>query len=94
MTVSRALPPEAEWRTHEAIRCLECGAWKRSLGRHLNAAHAMTAAEYRAAWGMRQRQPLSAGYLSELRRDIAVQTGQSASPLTTSVRPPRLKAIM
>ncbi len=72
---SRYLPPEDQWLTHEAIRCLECGAWKAALGRHLILAHAMTADEYRAAWGMRQRQPLTAGYLSELRREIAVATG-------------------
>lgn len=72
---SRGLPPEADWLTHETIRCLECGLWKKALGRHLNAAHGMTADEYRAAWGMRQRQALAAGYLSDWRREIAVERG-------------------
>lgn len=71
----RQLPPEAAWRNHEVIQCLECGQWKAALGRHLPAAHGVSAAEYRAAWGMRQRQPLTAGYLSQVRREIAVATG-------------------
>ncbi len=71
----RRLPPEHEWRTHDTIRCLECGAWKAALGRHLPLAHAITADEYRTLWGMRQRQALTAGYLSDWRRDIAVATG-------------------
>ncbi|MEU8264494.1 MucR family transcriptional regulator [Micromonospora sp. NPDC048999] len=71
----RTLPPEVQWRTEDSIRCLECGRWMRALGRHLPATHGMTAAEYREAWGMRQRQPLAAGYLSEVRREIAVATG-------------------
>lgn len=69
------LPPEDQWRTHEAIQCLECGQWKAALGRHLPPAHGITADEYREAWGMRQRQPLTAGYLSDVRREIAVATG-------------------
>lgn len=72
---TRSLPPEDQWRTYEAIRCLECGQWKASLGRHLGPAHALTADEYRESWGMRQRQPLVAGYLGDLRREIAVATG-------------------
>lgn len=71
----RQLPAEAVWRRHDAIQCLECGQWRSALGKHLTAAHGMTADEYRAAWGMRQRQPLTAGYLSEVRREIAVATG-------------------
>lgn len=68
------LPPEALWRTDEAIRCLECGRWMRSLGRHL-ARHAMTAETYRAAWGMARSQPLTCGQVSSVRSDIAVRTG-------------------
>jgi len=75
MRANADLPPEVLWRTDDAIRCLECGAWKAALGRHLPAAHGMTADAYRMRWGMRQRQPLTAGYLSDVRRDIAVATG-------------------
>jgi hypothetical protein len=70
----RQLPPEAAWRNHDAIQCLECEQWRSALGRHLSK-HDMTADEYRAAWGMRQRQPLTAGYLSQVRREVAVATG-------------------
>ncbi|WP_448222477.1 MucR family transcriptional regulator [Gordonia iterans] len=72
--MARVLPPESEWRRDDAIRCLECGVWKKALGRHL-IIHDMTADEYRAAWGMRQRQPLSCGDLSTKRREIAIRTG-------------------
>lgn len=67
----RVLPPESEWRTDDAIMCLECGAWKRALGAHLRAAHDISAAEYRERWGMRQRQPLTCGEVSAARSEIA-----------------------
>ncbi|GAA2644491.1 hypothetical protein GCM10010399_93000 [Dactylosporangium fulvum] len=68
------LPPEEEWRTSDGIRCLECGVWKKALGRHLPV-HGLDADEYRRRWGMRQRQPLTSRELSDVRREIAVDTG-------------------
>lgn len=69
------LPLESQWRTAEAIMCLECGAWKRALGNHLRLTHNLTAAEYRRRWGMRQRQPLTCGEVSDERRRIVTETG-------------------
>lgn len=73
--MGRTLPPESDWRTQERIRCLECGRWLRALGNHLRLTHGMTAAEYREVWGMRQRQPLTCGDVSDVRREIAIATG-------------------
>lgn len=69
-----SLPPVEQWRTEDGIQCLECGRWMRQLGRHLPT-HGLDAATYRARWGMRQRQPLSCGEVSSIRREIAVRTG-------------------
>ena len=69
------LPPEPQWRTDEAIQCLECGEWKRALGNHLRLTHGLSAADYRSRWGMRQRQPLTCGEVSAERRRIAIDTG-------------------
>ena len=70
-----ALPPVEQWRTDDGIRCLECGQWKRALGSHLRNAHGLSADEYRRAWGMRQRQPLTCGDVSAVRRRIAIESG-------------------
>ncbi|NLE82350.1 MAG: MucR family transcriptional regulator [Rhodococcus sp.] len=69
-----ALPPEPEWRTDEAIMCLECGVWKKALGRHLPA-HGLTSLTYRERWGMRQRQPLTSRDYAATRREIAIRSG-------------------
>lgn len=74
-TPPTTLPPVEEWLTHDRIQCLDCGRWFRALGQHLNKSHGLTAAEYRRRWGMRQRQPLTCGDVSEERRQIAVDTG-------------------
>ena len=53
------------------ITCLECGkAFKIITKRHLKE-HALTPKEYRAKWGFKARQPLSAKYLSAKRRKVA-----------------------
>jgi len=46
------------------IRCLECGLRFRNLGRHLNAAHDMTAAEYRSAHQL----PATAALMADAQR--------------------------
>lgn len=69
------LPPESQWRTADGIQCFECGEWKRALGNHLRLGHKITADDYRRKWGLRQRQPLTCGEVSERRRRIAVDTG-------------------
>lgn len=53
------------------ITCLECGKpFKIITKRHLKE-HDLTPKEYRAKWGFKARQPLSAKYLSAKRRKVA-----------------------
>ncbi len=53
------------------ITCLECGkTFKIITKRHLKE-HNLTPKEYRAKWGFKARQPLSAKYLSAKRRKVA-----------------------
>jgi predicted transcriptional regulator len=53
------------------ITCLECGKpFKVLTKRHLKE-HGLTPKEYRAKWGFKARQPLSAKYLSAKRRKVA-----------------------
>lgn len=53
------------------ITCLECGkTFKIITKRHLKE-HSLTPKEYRAKWGFKARQPLSAKYLSAKRRKVA-----------------------
>lgn len=70
-----APPPEHEWRTEDGILCFECGEWKKALGAHLRLTHEMSVADYRAKWGMTQRQPLVSRAVSEHRRQVAIRTG-------------------
>ncbi|MCX4097777.1 MucR family transcriptional regulator [Nocardia sp. alder85J] len=68
------LPPESQWRTWDRIRCLECGRWRRVLGKHLRE-HGLDAAGYRERWGMRSGMPLCSAELSEKWRRTAVARG-------------------
>lgn len=61
--------------TPEHLVCLECGKRVRILRRHLDAAHGLTPAEYRAAFGLKRDYPLVAPAYAARRAEIARQFG-------------------
>ena len=60
---------------HDAIACLECGAKLKVLKRHLTSEHGVTAAEYRARWGLPADYPLAAPLYSQSRSELAKKLG-------------------
>jgi len=54
---------------HERIECLECGRRFAFLGVHLQRIHEMSAAEYRAAWGLPAKTPLAGTEYRAARRE-------------------------
>ena len=60
-------------RTH--IVCLEDGKKFKTLKRHLRTVHNMTAAEYRAKWGLRRDYPLIASNYAAKRSELAKAAG-------------------
>lgn len=61
--------------TRDAIICLECGKKFRSLRRHLNNAHDLDPAEYRAKWDLPRDYPLTAPSYAERRSELAKSIG-------------------
>ena len=59
----------------QAITCLECGKRQKTLKRHLNTAHGLTPAEYRAKWRLSHDYPMVAPDYAEKRRSLAKQIG-------------------
>lgn len=59
----------------DAIVCLECGAKKKMLKRHISSEHSLTPDEYRARWKLPLDYPLVAPSHSSLRKDLAVKNG-------------------
>ncbi len=59
----------------DTITCLECGAKMTMIKRHLSTEHHLTAAEYKARWGLANDYPLIAPDYSAKRRDIARTIG-------------------
>lgn len=59
----------------KSVVCLECGAeFKMLTNKHLSQ-HGLTAAEYKAKYGMKKRQPLSCKSLSADRAKVAKEKG-------------------
>lgn len=57
------------------IVCMECGAKQKTLKRHLQTAHGMTPAQYRADYGLPTSYPMVAPNYSETRRSLAKSIG-------------------
>jgi predicted transcriptional regulator len=57
------------------IVCLEDGFHARTLKRHLQSAHGMSPAEYRAKWGLPRDYPVTAPAYSERRSALAKKLG-------------------
>lgn len=81
------------------IVCMECGKKQKTLKRHLQAAHSMTPAEYRAAYGLPASYPMVAAEYSEHRRGLAHSIGLGrkkaageANPAKKPGREPKAKA--
>jgi predicted transcriptional regulator len=59
----------------DAIVCLVCGSRNKMLKRHLNTAHGLTPAEYRAEFGLKNDYPMVAPNYSEQRSTLARSIG-------------------
>ncbi|MDE2562802.1 MAG: MucR family transcriptional regulator [Sphingomonadales bacterium] len=59
----------------DAMTCLECGAKMKLLKRHLETAHRLTPAEYRARWQLAETYPMAAPEYAERRKTLALETG-------------------
>ena len=60
--------------------CLEDGKKFKSLKRHLQNAHGMSPAEYRAKWGLKKDYPMVAPNYSEARSSLARTAGLGRKP--------------
>ena len=61
--------------TDDHIVCLEDGKKQKMLKRHLQTAHNMTPAEYRARWGLPHDYPMVAPNYAKKRRQLAKKIG-------------------
>ena len=66
--------------TRDYIVCLEDGKKFKSLKRHLQNAHGMSPAEYRAKWGLKKDYPMVAPNYSEARSSLARAAGLGRKP--------------
>lgn len=57
------------------IVCLQCGKRQKMLKRHLNAAHGIGPAEYRAQFGLPDSYPMVSANYSAKRRELALSIG-------------------
>ncbi|MFG1918076.1 hypothetical protein [Micromonospora sp. NPDC048898] len=80
----------------QALRCHDCGDWKRALGTHAWYAHGITAAEYRQRHGLSTGQSLASP--ATLQRFAAMPQAQAGSTgrqaLETNRDPDRARAAM
>ena len=88
MSPARAVKPDT-------ITCLVCGAKQKTLKRHLGVRHAMTPAEYREEFGLRNDYPMVAPDYAQARSEMAKKIGlgakgriarQGASPAAAEAR--------
>ena len=80
--------------TPDYIVCLEDGMKFKSLKRHLQNAHGMSPAEYRAKWGLKKDYPMVAPNYSKARSGLARAAGLGRKPSAESaqdVRPAAAK---
>ena len=61
--------------SHDAIVCLEDGKRFKSLKRHLQAEHGMSADQYRAKWGLPKDYPMVAPAYATIRSEMAKTRG-------------------
>ena len=66
--------------TQEGITCLCCGESFKSLKRHLDAAHQLDPAQYRAAFHLKADYPLVAPAYAARRSDLAKSLGLGRKP--------------
>lgn len=64
----------------DMIICLECGAKQKALKRHLNSAHSISPAEYRAKWELKPDYPMVAPNYARQRSEMAKQIGLGRKP--------------
>jgi predicted transcriptional regulator len=62
------------------IVCMECGRKQKTLKRHLQTAHSMTPAQYRADYGLPDTYPMTAPNYSEQRKVLAKAAGLGRKP--------------
>jgi predicted transcriptional regulator len=82
--VGRPNPPEVPLTPAVSVRqsvrqdyvvCLDCGYRGKTLRRHINSRHGLSADEYLKRWGLREDHPLTAPAYSEHRSALARQLG-------------------
>ncbi len=78
-------------RSH--IVCLEDGKQFKILKRHLQTAHSMTQAEYRAKWGLRQDYPMVASSYAAQRSELAKAAGFGRGRKRVSRKPHKKAAL-
>ena len=66
--------------TDDYIICLDCGKKQKMLKRHLDTAHGMTPAEYRAKWGLAHDYPMVAPTYARKRQELAKKIGLGRKP--------------
>lgn len=59
----------------DVLVCLECGAHKKMLKRHLHTAHSLTTEDYRAKWRLPPDYPMTAPDYAKLRSHYAKKAG-------------------
>lgn len=59
----------------DVITCLECGAKLKTLKRHLQVEHGLSAEEYRKRWNLKSDYPIVAPEYAARRKELAKQIG-------------------
>jgi predicted transcriptional regulator len=62
------------------IACMKCGRKQKTLKRHLQTAHGMSPAQYRADYGLPDTYPMTAPSYSAKRRELATSAGLGRKP--------------
>ena len=78
--VLRPAVPVEQSVTPEYIVCLEDGVRASTLRRHLTTRHGLTAAEYRAKWGLPRDYPMVAPNYAKHRSSLAKRIGLGTKP--------------
>ena len=64
----------------DAVTCLECGAKKKMLKRHLTTDHNLTPGEYRTRWNLPASYPMVAPEYAQRRKELAQKIGLGRKP--------------
>jgi predicted transcriptional regulator len=95
--VGRPNPPEVPLTPAVSVRqsvrqdyvvCLDCGYRGKTLRRHINSRHGLSADEYLKRWGLRSDHPMTAPAYSEHRSAMAKQLGLGRKPRTEPASEP------